>query len=115
MQETPKFIQGVFGFKGSGLRELVPLSPAASYRVPYDKRAQTVYLRAGNSTEEMIVLVLSRGQQPMRYFPIGAKGAIHVPLAIIEDIEPESELSLGIGAPAGVEGDIIIDLGLVEI
>ena len=115
MQESPKFIQGVFAFKGSGLRELVPLSPEATYKVPYDKRAQTVYLRAGNSSEEMIFLVLSRNRQPMRYFPIGARGAIHVALAILEDIEPESELTLGVGAPAGTQGDIVIDLGLLEI
>ena len=34
----------------------------------------------------MIYLVLTRGGRPMRYFPVGAKGAIHVPLAVVEDI-----------------------------
>jgi hypothetical protein len=115
MQETPRFIQGVYAFKGAGLRELVPLTPEVTYKVPFDKRAQTVYLRAGNSTGEMIFLVLSRGRQPMRYFPIGAKGAIHVPLAIVEDIEPDTELTLGVGAPEGATGELVIDLGLVEI
>jgi hypothetical protein len=115
MQETPKFIQGVFAFNGCGLREIVPLAPEATYKVPYDKRAQTIYLRAGNSSDDMIFLVLSRERRPIRYFPIAAKGSIHVPLAIIEDIEPESELALGIGAPLGVQGDVVVDLGLVEI
>lgn len=115
MQESPKFIQGVFSFKGSGLREVVPLDPEATYKVPYDKRAQTVYLRAGNSSDEMICLVLSRNRQPMRYFPIGARGTIHVPLVILEDIEPESELALAVGAPLGAQGDVVVDLGLVEI
>jgi hypothetical protein len=115
VQETPKFIQGIFAFKGAGLREPVPLTPEASYKVAYDKRAQTVYLRAGNSTGEMICLVLGRGGQAMRYFPIGAKGAIHVPLAIVEDLEPETELTLRLCAPAGVQGEVIVDLGLVEL
>lgn len=115
MQETPKFIQGVFAFKGAGLREATALEPVVTYKVPYDKRAQLVYLRAGNSSSEMVVLVLSRAGRPMRYFPIGAKGATHVPLAITEDIEPETELTLSIGAPSGLQGDVLLDLGLVEI
>jgi hypothetical protein len=63
----------------------------------------------------MICLVLSRAGKAMRFFPIGAKGSIHVPLAIVEDLEPETELVLRVGAPAGVQGDVIVDLGLVEI
>ncbi len=50
-----------------------------------------------------------------RYFPIGAKGAIHVQLAIVEDIDPESEIELAIGAPEGLEGSVLVDLGLLEI
>jgi hypothetical protein len=115
MQETPKFIQGVHAFHGGGLREFVPLRPAVLYKVPYDKRAQLVYLRAGNSSAEMIFVVLNRAQRPMRYFPIGAKGAIHVPLVIVEDIDPETELTLSVGAPLGLDGEVMIDLGLVEI
>jgi hypothetical protein len=115
MQETPRFIQGVFAFKGAGLREPTSLEPPLTYKVPFDKRAQLVYLRAGNSCAEMIVLVLSRARRPMRYFAIGAKAAIHVPLAIIEDIEPDTEITLSLGAPNGLEGDVMIDLGLVEL
>jgi hypothetical protein len=77
----------------------VPIKPAASYKVPFDKRAQLIYLRAGNSTPELVYLALSRNAKPFRFFPIGAKGAIHVQLAIVEDLEPESELELSVGAP----------------
>ncbi|HTQ08275.1 MAG TPA: molybdopterin oxidoreductase [Polyangiaceae bacterium] len=115
MTETPRFIQGVYGFHGSGLKEPRPLTPAASYRVPFDKRAQLIYLRAGNSTDEMVYLALFRGKKPFRYFPIAAKGAVHVQLAIVEDIDPESELELMVGAPAGLEGAVMVDLGLLEI
>jgi hypothetical protein len=115
MTETPRFIQGVYGFRGAGLAQPRPLQPAATYKVPFDKRAQLIYLRAGNSSEQMIYLALMRGKKPFRYFPIAAKGAVHVQLAIVEDIDPESELELTLGAPEGVEGSVLIDLGLLEI
>ena len=115
MHETPRFIQGVFAFRGTGLAQSVPLRPAATYKVPFDKRAQLVYLRAGNSTAEMIYVSLLRDAKPFRFFPIGAKGAIHVQLAIVEDIHPESDIELGVGAPEGVEGLVMVDLGLLEI
>jgi hypothetical protein len=115
MIETPKFVQGVFVYKGRGLSESVPLTPTARYKVSFDKRAQLIYLRAGNSVDSMIYLALYKSDKPMRFFPIGAKGAIHVQLAIVEDIDPESELELRVGAPDGVEGVVLVDLGLLEL
>lgn len=115
MSETPQFIQGVYVFRGAGLTRAVPLQPAATHKVPFDKRAQLVYLRAGNSTNEMIFISLKRGDQTIRLFPIGSKGAIHVPLAIVEDIDPESQLELCVGAQEGLDGSVVIDLGLVEL
>jgi hypothetical protein len=113
--ESPKFIQGIFSFAGAGLDEPVPLGPEATHTVAADKRAQLIYLRAGNSTDEMIYLLLTKNQRAMRYFPIGAKNAIHVQLAIVEDIEPESKLDVRIGAAQGVNGSVVVDIGLVEI
>jgi hypothetical protein len=115
MSETSKFIQGVFAFRGAGLGHAVPLRPAATYKVPFDKRAQLIYLRAGNSTSELIYLSLNRGQVRMRLFPIGAQEAIHVPLSIVEDVDPESELELCVGAPEGLDGSVVVDMGLLEI
>jgi hypothetical protein len=115
MVETPRFIQGVYAFEGRGLAQAVALPDLAPYIVPRDKRAQLIYLRAGNSTPEMVYLLLSRDGKPMRYFPIGGKGAVHIPLAIVEDVHPESRLELSVGAPLGASGHIVIDLGLVEI
>jgi hypothetical protein len=113
--ETSKFLQGVYELTGSGLERPIPLSPPVQYKVPFDKRTQLIYLRAGNSLPELIYLVLMRNGQPMRYFPVGAKGAVHVPLAIVEDVEPEAELELLVGAPQGLRGSVLIDLGLVEV
>jgi hypothetical protein len=115
MSETPKFIQGVFTFRGAGLGQAAPLKPGAIYQVPFDKRAQLIYLRAGNSSAELIYVALNRAQRPIRLFPIGAKGAVHVPLSIVEDMDPESELELCVGAPEGLDGSLIIDMGILEI
>jgi hypothetical protein len=113
--ESSRFLQGVYGFVGGGLRRPVPLTPEVIYTVPFDKRAQLIYLRAGSSLADMVYLVLLRDGKPMRYFPIAAKGAVHVPLAIVDDIEPESKLELLVGAPEGDSGTLLIDLGLVEV
>jgi hypothetical protein len=115
MTETPKFIQGVFKFRGAGLEKPLPLQPAAKHRVSFDKRAQLIYLRAGNATSELICLTLLRGKEPMRYFPLGAKSSIHVQLAIVEDIDPESDLELCVSAPEELTGSVVVDMGLMEI
>lgn len=63
----------------------------------------------------MIYLVLMRAGQPMRYFPVEAKGSEHVPLAVVEDLEPDTKLEVFMAAPAGVQGSLVIDIGLLEI
>ena len=115
MLETPKFLQGLFRFSGHGLANPVPIEPALTYRVPTDKRAQLIYFRAGNSSPEMIYLVLRRNGDPIRYFPVGAKGASHVPLAVASDLLPDDVLDVALAAPQDHEGAVVIDIGLVEI
>jgi hypothetical protein len=115
IDSTPRIITGVFPFQGAGLATPVPLGDAARYAVPADRRAQMVYLRAGNSSAEMVSLVLMRDGQAMRMFPIGAKGAVHVPLAVVEDLFPETRLELHVAAPEGCGGQVVLDMGLVEV
>ena len=115
MLEKPVFIQGLFSYVGSGLGNPAPFSPPVTYLVPPDRRAQTVYFRAGNPSPEMIYVVLTRRGIPMRYFPVGAKNAIHVPLAVLEDIPPGSAVELLVAAPRGMESSVLIDVGFLEI
>ena len=115
MLEKPVFVQGIFAFEGQGLDHPVSFPKPATYAVPSDKRAQTVYLRAGNASAEMICLVLTRGGQPMRYFPIGAKGSIHVALAVLEDLTPGSKIEILVAAPKGTASTAILDVGFMEI
>ena len=105
----------MFAFEGRGLETPVSLEPKAVYQVPPDKRAQLIYCRVGNPTPEFIYLVLQRDGKPMRLFPCGGKSGIHVPLAFIDDILPDSELELVIAAPEGLTAKVMIDLGFVEI
>ena len=114
-QAEGRFIQGVFKFEGTGLTTAVRLGPAATYKVPGDKRAQIVYMRAGNSLDELVYLTLLRDGEIIRYFPVGAKQSIHVPLAVNEDVFPESQLEIMIAAPKGSAGVIVVDLGLLEV
>ena len=115
MLEKPAFIQGLFTCEGHGLGRPASFDPPVTYDVPADKRAQTIYFRAGNASPEMIYLVLTNGGGPMRYFPVGAKGAIHVPLAVIEDMSPGSRVEILVAAPEGLKFAVLLDIGFLEI
>ena len=115
MHSTPRFLQGVFPFEGKGLDRPAPLGPELSYVVPDGSSAQAVYFRGGNSAAELVCAVLIRDGRPMRYFPIGAKGDVHVSLRVVEDLGPGATVELWLAAPAGVSGTAIVDLGLMEV
>ena len=115
MLEKPAFIQGLFAYQGRGLGSPTAFDPPVTYLVPSDKRAQTIYFRAGNAAAEMIYLVLTLNGEPMRYFPVGAKAAIHVSLAVVEDLSPDSRVEVLIAAPEGVQSSVVVDAGFMEI
>ena len=115
MNPRPRFINGLFPFEGQGLDKPGPVDPATRYTVPSDKRAQFIYLRAGNSCGELVYLVVLCNGKPLRYFPVGAKGSVHVSLAVVEDIFPESKLEVQLAAPEGMRGMLVLDIGLLEI
>jgi assimilatory nitrate reductase catalytic subunit len=109
-----RFLQGIYPFEGVGLEKPAPLSVELSYVVPDGVVAQALYFRGGNTTDELVVIVLMRDGVPMRYFPIGAKADVHVPLRVVEDIEGGSVIELQLAAPLGLSGTVVVDLGLVE-
>lgn len=113
MSSQPRFLQGVFAYQGGGLEHPVPIDPALRYVVPRDREAQLVYFRGGNASDELVTIVVTRDGEPMRYFPIGARGATHVALRVVEDLLAETTLEVMIGAEGS--GRVVVDLGLVEI
>jgi assimilatory nitrate reductase catalytic subunit len=108
------FLQGIFPFDGAGLEKPVPIHSQLSHYVPDGVINQTLYFRGGNSSPELITVVLMRDGIPMRYFPIGAKSDVHVPLRVVEDIEGGSLIELRLLADTGVSGSVVVDLGMVE-
>ncbi len=115
IESKPRFLNGVYSFAGAGYEKVAPLAETLVYVVPADKRAQLIYLRAGNSSPELAYLVLMRDGVPMRYFPIAAKGSEHVSLAVVEDIEPESRLEVFFAAAFDAHGWLVLDIGLLEV
>ncbi len=115
VHSTPRFLQGVFAFEGKGLDQPVPLDGAPGYVVPSGVVAQAVYFRGGNASAELVCVVLMRDGKPMRYFPIGAKSDVHVPLRVVEDLPGGTVVELQAAAPIGVTGELVVDLGLVEV
>jgi assimilatory nitrate reductase catalytic subunit len=112
---TSVFRQGIFGFEGQGLEKPAPIDESLHYVVPLGTTAQALYFRGGNSSDELIVVVLVRDGEPMRYFPVGAKAATHVVLRVVEDLDGGTELDLRLAAPEGLTGSVVIDFGLVEV
>ena len=115
MQPTPRFLQAIRTFAGQGLDEYVAFDPPLAYQVPDGRQAQCVYFRGGNSAAELICVVLTRNGEPMRLFPVGARSSVHVPLRITENLLTDTELELHVAAPPGVEGTVVVDLGILEI
>jgi assimilatory nitrate reductase catalytic subunit len=109
-----RFLQGVHPFEGSGLDKPAPISSELCHVVPDGVVSQALYFRGGNSSDELVTVVLLRDGVPMRYFPIGAKGSVHIPLRVVEDVEGGSVLELALMAPLGASGTVVVDLGLVE-
>jgi assimilatory nitrate reductase catalytic subunit len=115
MISKPAFLQGIYPVEGSGLDKPALLHPDLTYTVPPGATAQALYFRGGNSTDELVVVVLVRDGVPMRYFPVGARAGTHVALAVVEDVEEGSTLELHLAAPEGLTGTVVVDLGLVEV
>jgi hypothetical protein len=112
---SPRFLQGAYEFDGSGYDKPAPLDDALRYVVPPGATTQPVYFRGGNSSKQMVTVILFRDGRPMRYFPIAARGATHVALRVVEDLLADTVLELYVAAPDGATGTVVVDLGLVEV
>jgi hypothetical protein len=92
-----------------------PVHDTLTYTVPMGITTQPLYFRGGNSTDELVTVVLVRDGAPMRYFPIGARADTHVALAVVEDLDDGTVLELHLAAREGLSGTVVVDLGLVEV
>ncbi len=115
IDSTPRFLNGCYAFEGAGYDKPALLDPALVYVVPEDKRAQLIYLRAGNSSADLAFVSLMQDGKVARMFPVGAKAAMHVALAVVEDLPPDTRIEVFFGAPRGIGGTLVLDLGIIEI
>jgi assimilatory nitrate reductase catalytic subunit len=115
MEPRAHFLQAIRPFDGAGLDDYLPFEPRLTYTVPEGTSSQCVYFRGGNSSDELICVVLTRNDEPMRLFPIGARSSVHIPLRITESLMTDSELELHVAAPEGAHGTAVVDLGILEI
>jgi assimilatory nitrate reductase catalytic subunit len=115
MFHTPLFLQGIVPFEGKGLDSPFSLGTSFRYVVPAGTTAQPLYFRGGNSTDELVCVILMLDAAPMRYFPIGAKASLHAPLRVVQDLTAGTTVELHLAAPAGLVGVLVADLGIVEI
>src|SRR5215218_3075324 len=115
VKSSPRFLQGVFPITGEGLAKPGPIDAALRYTVPAGLSAQALYFRGGNSSDELVYVLLLRDGEPMRWFPIGAKSDVHVPLRVVEDLPGGTVVELHAAAPEGVIGELVVDLGMVEV
>ena len=115
MPSELRFLQGVYPFQGQGLDLPSPFSPPLTYTVPDGKRAQIVYFRAGNPSDDLVYVLILRDGKPMRYFPVGARADVHIALAIVEELPSGAVVELRSAAPPTASGQLVLDVGIVEL
>lgn len=115
MATTPHFLQGVYPFTGRGLAQPELIAAETVFTVPSGRVAQPLYFRGGHTGDNLVVVTLLRDGQSMRVFPMAAKGAVNIPLRVVEDVDPDTRLELVVAAPAGCSGEVVVDFGLVVI
>lgn len=112
MAYTTVLLQTITEFEGSGLGKPQPLEEL-HYTVPQGCTAGVQYFRAGNTADCMVNVTLLQNGNVMRYMPVAAGGAMHVPLSIVDELSPGTEIS--VAAAAENSGTLILDIGILEV
>lgn len=113
MAYTTVLLQKVTAFEGTGLDAAPSPLEDLAYTVPQGCTAGVQYVRAGNASEGMALVTLLKDGGAMRLFPVGAGSAVHVPLAIVDDLKPGTEITVSVCGEAS--GTLILDVGVLEV
>lgn len=111
MAYTTVLLQTITALEGEGLDS--PKDLGLSYTVSQGCTAGVQYVRAGSTAGGMVNITLLKNGKVMRYFPISAGGSIHVPLAIVDELRPGTEIH--VTAAGEGSGILILDIGILEI
>jgi assimilatory nitrate reductase catalytic subunit len=108
---TPVLLQAIVPFEGRGLT--APQALDLGYTVPPGKTAGMFYFRGGSTVSGMVNVAVMRDGRPMRYFPLAANSAMHVSLAIVEDLPAGTEIE--VYAAGDGSGVLILDIDYLEV
>ena len=61
----------------------------------------------------MLNITLLQNGKVMRYVPVAVGSAIHVPLAIVDELRPGTEVSVAVAAEGS--GTLILEVGVLEV
>jgi len=107
----PVLLQTITTFEGSGLQNSHPIG--LGYTVPRGRTLGMLYFRGGSTVSGMVNITIMRNGRPMRYFPIASGSAIHVSLAIVEEMPENTQIE--VYAAGEGSGTLILDIGYLEI
>lgn len=111
MAYTTALLQTITEIEGEGLNS--PKSLNLTYTVPQGCTAGVHYVRAGSTVKGMVNITILKNGKVMCYVPVAAGSAMHVPLAIVEDLSPGTEVE--VTAAAEGSGTLILDVGILEV
>jgi hypothetical protein len=89
-------LQTITDIEGEGIDS--PQDLNLTYTVSQGCTAGVQYVRRGNTTEGMINITVLKDGKAMRYVPVAAGGAMNVPLAIVDELQPGTEISIAAAA-----------------
>ena len=104
-------LQTITTVEGEGLDSPSPLN--LTYTVPQGCTAGVQYVRAGNAAGGMVNVTLLKDGKATRYFPVSVGGAMHVPLSIVDELQPGTEIT--VAAAGEGSGTLVLDIGVLEV
>lgn len=104
-------LQTITEVEGEGLNSPNPLN--LGYTVPQGCTAGVQYVRAGSTVPGMLNVTLLQSGKVMRYVPVVAASVSHVPLAIVDELQPGTEVSIAVAAEGS--GTLILDVVILEV
>lgn len=111
MAYTTVLLQKIVELEGKGLASPEPLD--LEYTVPQGCTAGLQYVRLGTTSTDMVNVTVLRDGKTMRYFPVAAGDAIHVQLAIVDQLQPGEHVEVTAGGEGA--GTLILDIGILEV
>jgi assimilatory nitrate reductase catalytic subunit len=116
VKSSPRFLQGVFPITGRGLAKPGPIDPAAEvHGARTGSRPGACTSAAATPPASWSTSCCCATASRCAGSRSGAKGDVHVPLRVVEDLTGGTVVELHAAAPEGVTGELVIDLGLVEV